>query len=242
MFTFSCQKVCAWASGLDSVTAWQEWAANPHSIENETRAPVKAMPPMLRRRAARLGRAALEAMYRLDPPAGQPIVFASRHGELSRSLDLLEELTREGAVSPQEFSMAVHNAEAGLFTIARKDSASVTALASENALTLSALMEAASRLPESGSVTLILCDEPIPELFKPFVKDEPFCVAAAMTLSEEKNGSGAEAMRVDFDETRGCGGEATAARSILPFLKFLFLPGQRSLGLSEDGHWALRRL
>jgi hypothetical protein len=154
----------------------------------------------------------------------------------------LKELTREGRVSPQEFSMAVHNAEAGLFTIARKDSASVTALASENALPLSGLMEAASRLPESGKVTLILCDEPIPEIFKPYVEDDSFCVAAAMTLSEEKNGSGGDAMRVDFDETPRRGGDATAARSILPFLKFLFSPGQRSLRLSEDGCWALRRL
>ena len=47
-----------------------------------------------------------------------PTVFASRHGDTTTTIELLECLAREKPVSANQFSHSVHNTQAGLFTIA----------------------------------------------------------------------------------------------------------------------------
>ncbi|MDR0247059.1 MAG: beta-ketoacyl synthase chain length factor, partial [Burkholderiales bacterium] len=133
---FSFRRWSAWVPAMTDAEAWQAWAREETALAaHEETAPVKAMPPLLRRRAHPLGRAALEVLYAPTLAyANQPIVFCSRHGEISRSLAIQQALAEEGQVSPQEFSMSVHNAIPGLFLIARQSRAPVVALASENRL------------------------------------------------------------------------------------------------------------
>ena len=72
---------------------------------------VAIIPPMLRRRLNLLGRAcASEMMKHLKDGENIPVVYCSQHGDIERTLNVLEELVDHQPVSPMHFSLAVHNA------------------------------------------------------------------------------------------------------------------------------------
>lgn len=170
--TFSIARHAYWAPGLTTLSAWKEWAQAPVAapIILGEEPGVKAMPPMLRRRAGFFGKMALEVAYEcLDGRTNVPVVFCSRHGEVARAVELLSDLARGEPLSPTAFSMSVHNAHVGLLTIARKDRANHIALAAGGATIEHAVIEACGLLADgAASVLLVACDAPLPELFLPF--------------------------------------------------------------------------
>ncbi|MDQ8024139.1 MAG: beta-ketoacyl synthase chain length factor [Moraxellaceae bacterium] len=187
-FRFSLARWSAWAPRLPDATAWLAWAQDGRSDDSEHTPAVAAMAPMLRRRLGRYGRMALETLFGLGDNTGQPIVFASRHGELSRCLSLLEERQSTGGLSPQGFSVAVHNAVPGLYTIDRQVAAPVSAVAAGADSFAAALIEAAALLADGHEeVWLAVCEEPVPEIFAAFI-DEPqqaFAFALALRAGDE---------------------------------------------------------
>ncbi len=118
---------------------------------------------MVRRRLSTLSRVALKVAY--DCAADKPsvrIVFASRHGELRRTTDILRNISAGEPVSPTSFSLSVLNAMSGVFGIARGDRAAASAL-SAGAETLGyALLEAHAQYATDSStpVLLVYADEP----------------------------------------------------------------------------------
>lgn len=86
--------------------------------------------PLLRRRLSPLARGALHVANACahDSPSAS-FVFASRHGELQRTVALLHTLAQNEEMSPALFSLSVLNSAAGIFSIARKDQAPATAVA-----------------------------------------------------------------------------------------------------------------
>ena len=126
--SFSIIAHAAWAPGLITPAQWAAWAQSPTRIGAGVEPALRAMPAMLRRRAGFLGKMALEVAYAcLDGRTDIPTVFCSRHGEVARAVDLLGELAKGEALSPTAFGLAVHNASAGLFSVARADRANGTA-------------------------------------------------------------------------------------------------------------------
>jgi hypothetical protein len=113
---------------------------------------------------------ALEVAYAcLAGRTDTPIVFCSRHGDVGRAVELLTDLARAEPLSPTAFGMAVHNAIAGLFTIARAERANHIALAAGAATIEHAVLEACGLLADGApAVLLVACDCPLPELFAPF--------------------------------------------------------------------------
>jgi len=189
--TFSIAGHAYWAPGLTTPDAWVQWAtapvAAPTTPEHVARAdpPVKAMPPMLRRRAGFFGKMALEVAYEcLQGRTDVPVVFCSRHGEVARALELLTDLARGEPLSPTAFSMSVHNANVGLLTIARKDRANHIALAAGGATIETAVIEACGLLADgAASVLLVACEAPLPELFVPFLEVQEEAHAWAWLLT-----------------------------------------------------------
>ncbi|MDR2244091.1 MAG: beta-ketoacyl synthase chain length factor [Burkholderiales bacterium] len=242
LLEFSFRRWSAWAPTMTDAGAWQAWAREETSLAaGEETAPVKAMPPLLRRRAHPLGRAALEVLY--APTLGyadQPLVFCSRHGEISRSLAIQQMLAAEGSVSPQEFSMSVHNAIPGLFLIARQSRAPVIALASENRLALSGMTEALSQLADgASSVILVFCEAPLSEPFSPFIDNEPTCFAFALEVTAGKD------FRLVHDEAprlREKKPSALPVNSLLSLLRFVLDETQSALPLTEAADWRLQHL
>lgn len=118
---------------------------------------------MARRRLSTLSRVALKVAH--DCAADHPnvrIVFASRHGELRRTTDILRNISAGEPVSPTSFSLSVLNAMTGVFGISRGDRTAASAL-SAGAETLGyALLEAHAQYATDPStpVLLVYADEP----------------------------------------------------------------------------------
>jgi hypothetical protein len=100
-------------------------------------------------------------------------IFVSRHGELARSVTLLQALADGQALSPTDFSMSVHNTAAGLCSIQGKAAIPMTSLAAgENGL-MAGLTEAVCALQAGARrVLLVAFEGPVPEFHRPWLADE----------------------------------------------------------------------
>jgi hypothetical protein len=115
-------------------------------------------------------------------------VFASRHGELARSAELLAQLAHGELPSPMSFSLSVLNAAAGLYGIARKDRSPATAVSSGEATFPLALVEAAAQALSNpaAAVVLAFADEPPPAVYQPLVDSPRNAHAIAVRLEAKK--------------------------------------------------------
>jgi Beta-ketoacyl synthase, N-terminal domain len=182
--SFSVLSHAAWAPGLETDEAWRRWAREGHIIEGSGEPSLGSMAPLLRRRAGFLNRMALEVAYRcLGSDIDVPTVFASRHGEASRSVELLLDLARGEPLSPTSFGLSVHNATGGLFSIARQHHANDIALAAGQSTVEHAVIEACGLLTEGeAKVLLVIYDAPLPPEYAAFqdCHEQPFAWAWLM--------------------------------------------------------------
>jgi hypothetical protein len=185
--SFSIAAHAAWAPGIDTPEAWAAWAALPFPIvANGNLDPgVRQMPTMLRRRAGFLGKMALEVAYQcLGERRDVPTVFCSRHGDVARAVELLTDLALDVPLSPTGFGLAVHNASAGLFSIARNDAANHVALAAGTATIEHGVIEACGLLADGAPMVLLVAyDNCLAPVFAPFADcaEQPHAWAWLMT-------------------------------------------------------------
>jgi hypothetical protein len=102
---------------------------------------------------------------------------------VGRAVDLLDDLARGEPLSPTGFGLAVHNASAGLFSIARADRANHVALAAGAATLEHAVIEACGLLADGADmVLLVACDAPLPDVLAGFedCDEQPYAFAWAM--------------------------------------------------------------
>jgi Beta-ketoacyl synthase, N-terminal domain len=140
------------------VTRWSFWPTTA-ALAPE----IDFIGPMVRRRLSTLSRAALKVAN--DCVADRPqvrIVFASRHGELRRTTDILRDISADSPVSPTSFSLSVLNAMTGIFGIARGDRTAASALSAGTETLGYALLEAHAQYATDTSkpVLLVYADEP----------------------------------------------------------------------------------
>jgi hypothetical protein len=110
-------------------------------------------------------------------------------------------------ISPTAFSLSVHNAIAGLFSIVYGNTAEMTVLASGEDGIGSAFLEALGLLQEGAAdVLIVFYDEPLPD----FYPAEPFKLSTdsrcAVVLAISKSGDG-QAMQFQRDGQCGYVGE-----------------------------------
>ena len=188
MMGFTIQRWAAWAPGLVEPAAWEAWLTKPHALPAEGTPALTEMPAMMRRRVDRLGRIALQASYQahVDAPDA-PVLFASRYGDLGRSVELLTQLARSEPLSPTSFSLSVHNAIGALYSIARGDASSYSAIAAGEETVEAAFTEACGLLADGvPRVMVVLYDEPVPAPWQHFSESLEFprawaCLLAAST-------------------------------------------------------------
>lgn len=185
MTNFWIEQWRAWAPGLDSTADWCAWQQAPCALPDNGEQPdVSFLPALQRRRLSRLARMAFHVAWPLAESAGpMPLVFVSRHGETSRTLAILEDLAHDEPLSPTQFSLSVHNAIVGLWSIQRGDTSEMTALAAAGDGLELALLEASTLLGEGApGALLIVAEEAPPQLYAPFIDDVPFPYAVALLL------------------------------------------------------------
>lgn len=187
MPSFRLESWAAIAPGLESSDDWRDWLAQPVAIDQSLgKVDLSVIPSMLRRRFNTLGKCAMAAAMPLVAGIDKiPSIFASRHGDTELSLGLLESIGRREAMSPTSFSLAVHNAVSGLFSIARKDTSEVTAIAAMRGLVLQTLFEAIGQLQASDRILCVIYDIPLPEFYRRTCNEDcdSFPYAIAMILN-----------------------------------------------------------
>ena len=222
---------------MSDAAGWQEWLPEGVCPEPDAQPDVSYLPSLLRRRLDRSGRMALSTAWPCAEGLDSvPFVFASRHGVLDRTLELLTALARDEALSPTSFSLSVHNSNAGLFSIARGDRAPATAIsAGRDSLGMS-LVEGVNLIAEGADKVLVCyADDKAPVAYAPIVQEDashhPFAVSLLLTQATD----GATRYRLSPSDVAP--NEAPEAA-----LMRLLLDTSESSVLGVDQPWLLERL
>jgi len=220
--SFSVASHTAWAPGLDTAAAWLEWAHGRAEFNAAAVDPkVAKMPPMLRRRASVTGKMALETAYACLPEQAAtsdlPVIFASRHGECARSVELLQELAQHAPLSPTAFSLSVHNANGGLWSIARGDRSNNIAIAAGSSTVEHALIEACGLLADGAQqVLLVMADSPPPEVFSGYSDCAEQGFAWAWLLQADADANTGERLSLSWTAADAVSQAAPQADAALP--------------------------
>lgn len=234
----------AWAPGLVDRTAWEAWAAAPHAPVGGESPPLAEMAPMQRRRVEHLGRMALQVAWWCQPEADArtPLVFATRHGELSRTYEMLRTLARDEPLSPTHFGLSTHNAIGAQYGIARTLPANYLAVSAGVATVEAAFVEAVGLLADGApDVVVVVYEAPLPEAYAPF-RDEPDAdYAWACRVALAGPGEVGVSLRVDGEG----GGETLPGPAAIPHglaVLRLLLGAQDALTLADDARrWRWQR-
>jgi hypothetical protein len=241
---FTIRDWSAFAADVSGRDQWAAWAANPFLPEGDAAPALAEMPPMQRRRVDRLGRMALQVAWwcQQDRVDGVPMVFASRHGDLGRTYEMLRSLVRGEPVSPTQFGLSTHNAVSAQYSIARSLIDNCICVSAGTATPEAAVVEALGLLADGASeVLVVVYDCPLPNDYAAFA-DEPgvaFAWAARLALADGDD--------VAYSLQVGCGRDridASAAPQLPHGLDVLrFLIGDRSsLQFDENGRtWRWER-
>lgn len=140
------------------------------------------VPALKRRRLSALARCAFQVLGDCTDRGEQhPVIFSSSMGELSRTQSILEAIAVDEAVSPTAFSLSVHNAAGGMWSLLQDLRAPVVALAPVAQSPVPGLLEALGMLAEGSAetVTLVYFEAPFPDFYDPFMQgpEQPFAVA-----------------------------------------------------------------
>jgi len=188
MLTFSISQWQSWAVHLPDKAAWEQWAKSPASPQSSPASAPRLdfLPPMQRRRLSAMAREVFACAWPLASPqtgSPMPLVFASRHGETSRSFPLLQTLAVGEPLSPTSFCLSVHNAIAAQWSILRGETVESVALSAEDDGLEHAFIEAGLLLAAGyKQVLVVVAEESPPEAYTPWIPDVPFSYVAAFVV------------------------------------------------------------
>jgi len=170
LLSFNIESWNACALGLTETTQWEAWAKTL-DWPSEGKVDASSIPPMMRRRMSIQSKLAVQtALNELNNQDIDYLVFSSRHGELHRTVTIIEDILSGEEASPMAFAQSVHNTAAGLTTIASKKPIPVTSIAAGENTFHSALLDAFIFLHENpkSKVLLIDFDQPLPHIYQEF--------------------------------------------------------------------------
>lgn len=234
----------AWTPDRDTLQAWQSWAGVGRGSSSEERdidrwPQAEPVPMMLRRRAGTFGQRVLGTALGCRG-ASDRYVFASRHGELSRTVEILSAVAGGETPSPAEFSMSVHHALAGLLSIQAGNRQGHTAVAAGVDTFGFGFLESLALIasePET-SVLLVYHDAALPQEYaelEPEEDPEPLVVALRMTAADPQSPAYAfEQQPAERDDDSG-----KTKQPAHDFLRFLLTgaPAVRSAGARMNWQW-----
>lgn len=228
------------------INNWRAWAPGL-GIEDERLIPAAGIgelnhaPKSLQRRLSPLARAVFKtAETCMAQPSSLPVVFSSSHGEICKSLDMLKTIQDGEELSPTAFSLSVHNAIAGLFSIAYDNRREITVIAPCQEGIAAAFAEGLGMLQEGApEALLIFYDEPIADFYPtaPYqlTVPEPSVLALRISLG----GKGLALNLARSNQTRNDGEQPVQLGMFIRFLS----TDERVLELGNPGHcWTWRKL
>ena len=221
------------------IQKWAVWPplrpdAEQDSVRQE--ALLASVPKMLKRRLSPLAKMVFCAANPcVDEHRMVPVVFSSTHGELTKALVMMEMLAAGEEISPTGFSLSVHNAIAGLFSMAWRNKLQCTVVAPGEEGLAAAFIEALGLLQEGEEqVLLVFYDEPLAD----FYPSAPYKLSSdescALALRIAKGGEG-QALTLSSSAINGDDGEQ--AVQLPAFIRFLAGPQAKLLLKSPRHGW-----
>lgn len=198
---------------------------------------------MLRRRLSPLGKIALAAAWPVLPEKDPlPSLFCSRHGELERTVSMLRALAKGEALSPTHFSLSVHNAIGGVYSIARADRSAISALAVGEEGLSQALLETRLILAEQGAqeALCVVYDAPLPEVYSNFGREPEWPYACAFVVGLPESSREGLTLDLRLRAANDCPQLPSnpPEPQALSFLRFLMQgPGAELLLPMRDDYW-----
>jgi hypothetical protein len=145
--------------------------------------------PMQRRRLSPFAKLAMHCALEATKFESQPLVsvFSSRHGDLHKTSTMLHDLALGEDISPTAFSLSVHNAVAGLFTIFTKNTQASTTVSAGKDTFMMALVEAYIRLKtgKHQQVLLVHCDQSLPSPYSQYADELQVDHAVGLILTKD---------------------------------------------------------
>lgn len=177
----------AWSPGRSDRQAWRAWAGTQQMAMADPAAAI-VLPMLLRRRLSPLGQALLAAALACgDAACRARLILATRHGELSRTVNILQALSDATPPSPADFSLSVHHSLLGLLSIHTGNRHAHAAISAGGDSFVCGLLEASACLhaaPEEP-VLLLFAEEALPppydEVFPDAAKETPLALALLLT-------------------------------------------------------------
>jgi hypothetical protein len=231
---FVLNKWNAWAPGINDLDDWLNWSKGDLVPQQDNAIVPASVPKMLQRRLSPLAKAVFNSADKCIVTGEQiPTVFSSANGEICKSLAMLKAIQAGDEVSPTAFSLSVHNAIAGLFSIVYANQQEITVIAPGQEGIAPAFIEGLGILQEGAdAVLLVLFDEPIAD----FYPVSPFNINAdntcALTLRIALTGDGLP-LQISRSSITRCDGEQPI--QLFAFLRFL-LTEDKVLSLGNRGH------
>lgn len=224
----------AWSPRYQQATDWQNWqeARSSHDSDLPNAPKLAQVPAMQRRRYSALTKMQLEAAFQCDAPQQCRTIFSSRHGELNRTLGLLDNVVNREALSPTAFSQSVHNTASGIYSILKGNRSSSTSISAGEETLYQALVEAYAQLHEDPTpLLLVFGDEPVPQVYRQFTDEPELPISMAFVLTLATPESGQPQLTIDN----------TSSAEELSYGELLYsLATKRPLsGMLSKHHWQL---
>ncbi|MDD8060942.1 MULTISPECIES: beta-ketoacyl synthase chain length factor [Shewanella] len=175
----------AWSPDFQTTESWQHWQQPNTSVSASQATPALShVPAMQRRRFSRLTKMMLTAAHECQVAPQTRGIFSSRHGELTRTLGLLKDITEQQPLSPMAFSQSVHNTASGIFGILTHNTAASTSIAAGEQTLPQALIEAYAQLAQDPKpVLMIFGDDPVPPIYSEFTHEVELPIALGLYLA-----------------------------------------------------------
>lgn len=182
---FAVERWCLWEPQAGAPVLCSRYSGGLQTSETLEKPDLATVPAMQRRRLGTLARSVFHVLsHCADPGAQEPAIFSSHMGEIGRTQGIVDTLAADEPVSPASFSLSVHNAIAGQWSLIRGIKAPMIALAPPANSPVPALFEAAGILleEEHEAVNVVFYDEPYPSFYSPFITGPAAATALALRL------------------------------------------------------------
>lgn len=243
MFEFDVAGWSVWTPGLNDRSAFQGWARDPEpdveALEGEAQPAPRRVPSRMARRCSDITLMGLTAALRctetspIDEDAVQ-VAWATRHGEISVTVDLLETLAREELLSPTAFSNSVPNTPAAYFSILTDNYHPTRTLCAGEQSFAHGFLDALGMLADRPDqpVLLVQADGRLAGPLEPFGSSDEVPFGAALILTRR------ETPEFRFEsETSSNGSPPGDVGDFPPALRFLrWLVRKESPRLTQQGH------
>lgn len=199
---------------------------------------LKLLNKMQARRLPKIDKIAVDLALQVtaDSPKLDAIFYASRHGELQYSYELLEDIAQQKSLSPTKFSQSVHNAVASFITVEKKTHIPVSAIAAGADSALMGLLAGLNFLnSKPGSTILVLfSDAIVPSVYHSQLQEPDSDVVLALTLKSGHTYS------INMRENQPPIDYSKSLQSI-ELIKWLNSRNEKHLLLGQQSSWQLNR-